>query len=144
MNRPPRSACCASPQGGESAPSERLLGRVIAALATCFVGAVAAQSAPAPIRAPHYGDTLFHFYQDHWFGAITGLMVSQHFGRVAPHDDEAEVLRGGMMLSYGLHEQASEIFAPRSASSLSKAYWRLRISSSSLVSFVRSVSVLSV
>ena len=141
MSRPPRSAFGAAPQGGESAPSERLrarewltsaarpasraaaasgpakpdprrlLGRVIAALATCFVGAVAAQSAPTPIRAPHYGDTLFHFYQDHWFGAITGLMVSQHFGRVAPHDDEAEVLRGGMMLSYGLHEQASEIFA---------------------------------
>jgi urease gamma subunit len=38
-------------------------------------------------------------------------MVSQHFARVAPHDDEAEVLRGGMLLSYGLHEQASEIFA---------------------------------
>jgi tetratricopeptide (TPR) repeat protein len=72
-----------------------------------------AQGAPAPaaIRAPHYGDTLFNFYQDRFFGAITGLMVSQHFARVAPHDDEAEVLRGGMMLSYGLHEQATEVFA---------------------------------
>ena len=112
-----RAAC--KPRGGTSGPAapvpRRRLGRVvvIAALATCFVAAVAAQGAPAPvvITAPHYGDTLFHFYQDHWFGAITGLMVSQHFGRVAPHDDEAEVLRGGMMLSYGLHEQASEIFA---------------------------------
>jgi tetratricopeptide (TPR) repeat protein len=37
-------------------------------------------------------------------------MVSQHFGRVAPHDDEAEVLRGGMLLSYGMHPQATEVF----------------------------------
>ncbi len=84
---------------------------------TLSVGPAAAQSDPAPVsvsvsvRAPHYGDTLFNFYQDRFFGAITGLMVSQHFARVAPHDDEAEVLRGGMLLSYGLHEQAAEVFA---------------------------------
>ena len=127
MNRPPRSAFGAAPQGAAaSGPAKpvprRLLGRVGAVMVACFVGSAGAQgvqgvkggqggSAPAVITAPHYGDTLFHFYQDHWFGAITGLMVSQHFGRVAPHDDEAEVLRGGMMLSYGLHEQAAEIFA---------------------------------
>ena len=38
-------------------------------------------------------------------------MTSQHFDRVAPHDDEAEVLRGGMLLSYGMHKEAGEIFA---------------------------------
>ena len=120
MNRPPPERLRRCPPGGDpSGPAEpvprRPLGRgvVIAALVALFVAGAAAQghSAPAPVRAPHYGDTLFHFYQDQWFGAITGLMVSQHFGRVAPHDDEAEVLRGGMMLSYGLHEQASDIFA---------------------------------
>ena len=120
MNRPPRSAFGAAPQGAAaSGPAKpvprRLLGRVVAAtvMAALWLGAAGAQSGPAPavIRAPHYGDTLFNFYQDRFFGAITGLMVSQHFGRVAPHDDEAEVLRGGMMLSYGLHEQAAEIFA---------------------------------
>ena len=121
MNRlPPGAPSALPPHGGDPrGPAKpdprRLLGRVaiIAALAALFVVRAGAQTGPAPavIRAPHYGDTLFHFYQDHWFGAITGLMVSQHFGRVAPHDDEAEVLRGGMMLSYGLHEQAAEIFA---------------------------------
>ena len=39
------------------------------------------------------------------------LMVSQHFDRVARHADEAEVLRGGMLLSYGMHREAGEIFA---------------------------------
>ena len=67
--------------------------------------------APQVIAAPHYGDTLFHFYQDRSFAAITGLMVSQHFGRISPHDDEAEVLRGGMLLAYGLHDEAETVFA---------------------------------
>ena len=87
---------------------------VAAVLAACTLAASAqGQEEPRPlvVAAPHYGDTLFNFYQDKTFTAITGLMVSQHFARVAPHDDEAEVLRGGMMLSYGLHEQAAEIFA---------------------------------
>ncbi len=86
---------------------------LVAALAAGVVGAAAAQGEPAPmvIQAPHYGDTLFGFYQDRYFSTITNLMVSQHFGRVGPHADEAEVLRGGMLLSYGLHEQAAEIFA---------------------------------
>lgn len=85
----------------------------VAALAACAMGGAAAQGEPAPvvIGAPHYGDTLFGFYQDRYFSTITNLMVSQHFGRVGPHADEAEVLRGGMLLSYGLHEQAAEIFA---------------------------------
>jgi hypothetical protein len=81
-----------------------------------FVGPLAAQNVSPPMRplvigAPHYGDTLFRFYQDQHFSAITGLMVSQHFGRIEPHGDEAELLRGGMMLGYGLHEQAAAIFA---------------------------------
>ena len=93
---------------------------VAALCAAAFGAAAAAEPAPSAntlpfsvraVGAPHYGDTLFHFYQDHFFSAITGLMVSQHFKRVAPHDDEAEVLRGGMLLSYGLHDQAAEIFA---------------------------------
>lgn len=62
------------------------------------------------IQAPHYGDAVFHFFQEDYFTATTTLMASQHFQRIAPHDDEAEVLRGGMLLSYGLHRDAGEIF----------------------------------
>jgi hypothetical protein len=76
-------------------------------------GGVLAAEAPKPhvIQDPHYGDTLFHFYQDRYFTAITGLMTSQHFNRVSQHADEAEVLRGGMLLSYGMHKEAGAIFA---------------------------------
>lgn len=91
--------------------------RLLALLAIGAVGAAVAQprlshtpGAPQVIAAPHYGDTLFHFYQDRSFSAITGLMVSQHFGRISPHDDEAEVLRGGMLLAYGLHDEAETLF----------------------------------
>ena len=73
--------------------------------------AVAAEALLQPIRDPHYGDTLFHFYQDRYFTSITTLMTSQHFNRVAQHADEAELLRGGMLLSYGQHQEAGEIFA---------------------------------
>jgi hypothetical protein len=64
-----------------------------------------------PVKAVHYGDTLLHFFQDKHFSAITGLMTSQHFDRVAPQGDEAEVLRGGLLLSYGVHNEAGQIFA---------------------------------
>ncbi len=64
-----------------------------------------------PVKAVHYGDTPFQFFQDKHFSAITSLMTSQHFDRVAPQGDEAEVLRGGLLLSYGVHNEAGQIFA---------------------------------
>ena len=76
---------------------------------------LAAQAAEPPllhtVQAPHYGDTLFHFYQDHHFTALTSLMVSQHFQRLSPHADEAEILRGGLLLTDDLHHEAGNIFA---------------------------------
>ncbi len=63
-----------------------------------------------PIVDPHYGDVLFYFYQGLYFPAITKLEVSQHIERLPHHADEAEILRGGLLLSYGLHEQAAEVF----------------------------------
>ncbi len=81
-----------------------------AAAALALAGAAAADEPLREIRDPHYGDTLFHYFQDHYFTALTTLMVSQHFGRVAHHADEAEVLRGGLLLSYGLQREAGAIF----------------------------------
>jgi len=77
------------------------------------VGIAHAAEAPKPhvIVDPYYGDTLFQFFQDRYFTAITGLMTSQHFNRVSQHADEAELLRGGMLLSYGMHKEAGEVFA---------------------------------
>jgi hypothetical protein len=104
--------------------ADLLLRRAVAtACCACAIGAAAADAPAVPtpatpatpatheIRDPHYGDTLFHFFQDHYFTSITTLMVSQRFERVGHHADEAEVLRGGMLLSYGMPREAGEIFA---------------------------------
>ncbi len=102
-------------------PSLRPVQRLLAAAALLVCAAVSAAPpkpwpVPAnekarPVEAPYYGDALFHFFQDRYFTSITTLMASQHFDRVAAHRDEAEILRGGMLLSYGLHKEAGEIFA---------------------------------
>ena len=63
-----------------------------------------------PVMDPHYGDVLFEFYQGRYFPAITKLEASQVFNRMQHHADEAEILRGGLLLSYGLHQQAGEVF----------------------------------
>ena len=93
----------------------RLRRRVLAAaVALAASGAAFAADAPAPehvIKDPHYGDTLFYFFQERYFTSITKLMVSQQFNRVSQHADEAEILRGGMLLSYGMHVEAGQIFA---------------------------------
>lgn len=101
----------------------RLLPR-LALAATLFASALAAAGVHAaddpnkvpadpplrPVLDPHYGDVLFEFYQGRYFAAITKLEVSQHFERMPHHADEAEILRGGLLLSYGLHQQAGEVF----------------------------------
>lgn len=92
--------------------SFRHLAAVAALVSACGAGSAAGADAPGrPIQDPHYGDSLFHFYQSHYFTSVTTLMVSQHFNRVAQHADEAEVLRGGLLLSYGMHREAGQIFA---------------------------------
>ena len=86
----------------------------VALAAAMLAGPTRAAEPPAPvdhsIKAPHYGDALFLFFQDQYFNALTTLMVSQHFQRVGGHEDEAEVLRGGLLLSYGMHREAGEVF----------------------------------
>ncbi len=45
------------------------------ALALACTGQVRAGPSP-DIQDPHYGDTLFHFFQDRYFSAVTTLTVS--------------------------------------------------------------------
>jgi hypothetical protein len=66
--------------------------------------------APTTIRDLYYGDVLFHFYQDDYFGALTRLRAAQVKNRVAHHAEEAELLLGGLYLSYGQHLEAGAIF----------------------------------
>jgi hypothetical protein len=97
------------------------IGRVAAAAAAFALAAPALAAWPfgadAPaeptheIKAPNYGDALFYFFQDRYFTSVTTMMASQYFDRLTHHDDEAEILRGGMLASYGMTREAGEIFA---------------------------------
>lgn len=90
----------------------RLAGAGLALVALLAMGGCASTRPPANVvKDPHYGDTLFYFYQARYFTSVTNLMVSQHFERMPSHADDAEILRGGLFLSYGLHKEAGEIFA---------------------------------
>jgi hypothetical protein len=62
------------------------------------------------VKEPHYGEVLFYFYQQKYLSALSHLMTAQHFERLGPHAGEAELLRGGMLLSYGQHVEAGRIF----------------------------------
>jgi hypothetical protein len=90
----------------------RLAALGLGALVLLAMGGCASTRPPAHVvKDPHYGDALFYFYQSRYFTSVTNLMVSQHFERMPHHTDEAEMLRGGLFLSYGLHKEAGEIFA---------------------------------
>ncbi|MFL6547680.1 MAG: tetratricopeptide repeat protein [Povalibacter sp.] len=65
---------------------------------------------PQVVKDLHWGDVLFYFYQDDYIQALTRLGASQDFNRISNHTVEAELLKGGLYLSLGQHEEAGRIF----------------------------------
>ncbi len=63
------------------------------------------------IKDLHYGEVLFHFFQEDYFTSITHLLAAQQLNRVANHRPDDELLLGGLNLSYGMHKEAGRIFA---------------------------------
>ncbi|MCZ6498451.1 MAG: hypothetical protein O6765_06990 [Gammaproteobacteria bacterium] len=57
-----------------------------------------------------YGEVLFYFFQDDYFSALTRLLAAEARGELMHHATEAELLLGGLYLSYGQHLLAGEIF----------------------------------
>ena len=71
---------------------------VLLAAALCF-GPVAGEARDKPgteVQDPHYGEVLFHFYQQDDFTALTHLLASRSTGRLEDHKAEAELLRGAL------------------------------------------------
>jgi hypothetical protein len=65
---------------------------------------------PQVVKDLHWGDVLFYFYQEDYIQALTRLGASQDFNRINNHMVEAELLKGGLYLSLGQHEEAGRIF----------------------------------
>jgi len=62
------------------------------------------------VENPQYGEVLFQFYQEDYFHAIVKLLAAQKQQGLGEHADEAELLLGGLYLSYGHHLEAADIF----------------------------------
>ncbi len=74
------------------------------------LGVAQADQRGATIQDLHYGEVLFHFYQQDEFTALTHLLAARQAARVTHHAADAELLLGGLYLSYGQIEQATQIF----------------------------------
>jgi len=66
---------------------------------------------PGVVRDLAYGEALFHFHEGDYFTAITRLETARQQNLLRHHQDDARLLLGGLYLSYGLHEEAGDIFA---------------------------------
>lgn len=78
--------------------------------ATNIVDAADDSLSDEEIKDLAYGETLFFFYQNKYFSAITHLAAAQKANRVSHHKNSAELLLGGLYLSYGLYRDAEKIF----------------------------------
>jgi len=61
-------------------------------------------------KDPFYGDALYHYTRQEYFSAITRLLAGKRMGRLGSHKEEADLLLGGMYLSYGMHNKATDSF----------------------------------
>jgi hypothetical protein len=83
----------------------------LAAALAALPAAAGPSAAPAPVVEDlAYGDVLYHFYQEDYLAALTGLLAARERDELQANGDEAELLLGGLYLSYGLHELAGAIF----------------------------------
>ena len=82
----------------------------LAALLPTVVFAADDDPQPIVVKDAHYGEILYYFYQGDYFPAIVRLLAAQEQEKLDGHVDEAELLKGGLYLSYGHHLEAAAIF----------------------------------
>ncbi len=56
-----------------------------------------------------YGEVLYQFYQEHYFDAIVHLTAALQKAPMSEQGSDAELLLGGLYLSYGMHDEAERI-----------------------------------
>ncbi len=96
------------------APAPRWRQRIAACALVLIAGSThAAQPVgdkPSTVQDLHYGEVLFHFYQQDYFTAMARLLTAQTQEYLDFHADEAELLLGGMQVSFGMPAEAQTRF----------------------------------
>lgn len=83
------------------------------ACCAAFVGAAAEardKDEATVVQDLAYGEVLFEFFKEDYFAALTRLLAAETRKEVPNHAAEAELMLGGLYLSYGQHRLAGEIF----------------------------------
>lgn len=79
-------------------------------LLLCPVPGMSGADKPSTAQDLQYGEALFHYYQQDWFNSIVRLQIAKTQDALPNHANDAELLLGGLDLSYGLRDEASRIF----------------------------------
>jgi hypothetical protein len=84
---------------------------ILLAAASCQPAVtLAADQRPSSAQDLQYGEALYHYYQEDWFDSIVRLQIAKQQHALPHHAGEAELLLGGLDLSYGLRDEAGRIF----------------------------------
>lgn len=65
---------------------------------------------PIDVTDPRLGEILFYYYQDEYFPAIVRLQAAREQGRLGDQVARSELLLGDMLLSFGNHLEAADVF----------------------------------
>jgi hypothetical protein len=87
-----------------------------------FASVVKASSDSAwpEVQDLHYGEVLFDYYQQDYYTAIVRLLAAQKKQSLRAHKEDAELLFGDLLMSYGFHEMAEDVFKRMTDSMLSQ------------------------
>jgi tetratricopeptide (TPR) repeat protein len=90
------------------APQKTGMSATLALVALLQVAGTSA--APPAAQDLAWGEALYYFYQQDYIPAITRLQVARTRQELAYHDQESELVLGGLMLGYGMHRRAETVF----------------------------------
>ncbi len=69
-----------------------------------------ASRVPEAVQDLAYGEVLYHYFLDDDFTTLVHLQTALQRNRIMHHRDEAALLEGSLLLSYGLLEEAQALF----------------------------------
>lgn len=79
-------------------------------LAASFSGTLEAKKPLTEVADLRYGVTLYHYYQQDYFKALTELYLAEVDGGVQGHGDNPDIIAGGIALAFGMERTAGDAF----------------------------------